>query len=328
MKKILITLATLFLAAGITFAQGMKEATEIAQAANAALQAGEHQNAIDGFQKALGIAEGLTLENAEENAQRVALIDQCKGVIPTIYMSLAKKQTNDGSFDEALATLELVKSEGAKYGAAESLIKEAEDLVPDILMAKGNTLFNNGSFKDAAAAFKAVVGMQAENGEAVFNMANALSKVGDLSGAIAGFKKAGELGYKKELADSQINTLNLKSAKSAYEKGQFATAVSGAMSCIESAGDNESTKKAAIGIIGGCIQKAAVTNKRPDEAAKYFAQLQKIDPQNANLGSYAFYIGYVYYQNKNNAQAKVWLSKAVKDPKNGANAQKILATIK
>lgn len=313
-------MATLLAAATITFGQGMKEATELAQAANAAIQSGDSESALNGFTQALAIAETLGEEGAE-------LTGQCKDIIPQIMMSIAKKKVNAGEYDAALADFEKIATTIEKFGGNLDIINEMEQLRPDILLSKGNAFLRNEQYAEAAAVYKSLLSDD-KTGEVAFNLGQALAKQNDIDGAKEAFNKAKTAGYETSLCEKQLLNLDLKSALAAYKKGSLSAAVDGAVGCIEKAGDNASIKSNASGIIVGCIQTAAVKYKKPSDAVGYYNKLVEVDPNNDKLVTLAFYIGYGFYNIQNNGQAKVWLSKAVSDPKNGANAKKILEAIK
>lgn len=320
MKRLILTLAAMLLGAALTFGQGMKEATEIAQTANAALQNGDNDAALNGFKQALAIAEPLGEEGA-------ALTTQCKEIIPQIMLSAAKKKANTGDFDGALQGFDEAVAVAAQYGTNADMAEEVAKLRPEILKTKANGFLRNEQYAEAIELYNQLAA-EDPSGEISFNLGQAYTKTGDITKAIEAFTAAKTAGYNASLCDKQILNLNLKTALATYKKGNLSGAVEGAVQCIKDAGDNASVRNNASGIIVGCIQKAAVTNKKPAEAVNYYNALVEADPGNDKLVTLAFYIGYGYYMVQNNAQAKVWLSKAVDDPKNGENARKILAAIK
>ena len=321
MKKIILTLAALVAVSSISFAQGLKEATDAAQGAQEAYEAGNYEGALNGFKSALNKAAALGDEGKE-------LVGQCNEAIPTVMMSIAKKKANNRDYEGAVAQLEEIVATADIYKGSDALIMEADGLIPTVMMSQGAEYLRESNFDAAVAVYQKLSDKYPQNGEVAFNLGQALSKTGDTAGALEAFKKSITLGYNVSDCESQIATLNLKSVLADYKSGKLSKAVDGAAEVIATAGDNASLKGNAIKIIGGCIQSAAVSKKNPDEAVKYYNKLAEVDPSNSNLASYAFYIGYAYYQNKNNGAARPWLTKGLKDPKNGANAKKILDTLK
>lgn len=321
MKKIILTLAALVAVSSISFAQGLKEATDAAQGASEAYEAGNYEGALNGFRSALTKASALGDEGKE-------LVGQCSEAIPKIMMSIAKKKANNGDYEGAVAQLEEIVATADIYKGSDALIMEASDLIPTVMMSQGRDFLKDGNFDAAAVVYQKLSDKYPQNGEVAFNLGQALSRSGDNAGALEAFKRCISLGYNVSDCESQISTLNLKAIKAAYDAGKLSTAVDGAVEAIKAGGDDSSSKNTLVSIIGGCIQKAALSSKKPDEAVKYYNKLAEVDPNNSKLPSFAFLIGYGYYQAKNTAAAKPWLTKGLKDPKNGANAKKILDTIK
>lgn len=317
MKKITLIISALFLAMGVSFGQGMKEATETAQSANEALQAGQYEVALAGFQSALKTAEGLGAEGSE-------LVGQCKGIIPQITLAMAKKKGQNGDIEGAVKGCEDAIDIATKYGN-ESVIKEATELIPDLYVSKGIEYLKAENATDAITEFNKALALKDE-GSIHFYLAQALSKSGDNNAAIEAFNKAAEMGYQAETCKKQISTIKLKEALAAYKGGKLADAVEKASALISENAGNASIKNSAAGIIVGCTQTAASRN--PAEGVNYYNKLAAIDPSNPKLGYLAYVIGANYYKQKNTAQAKTWLTKASTDATVGAKAKQILAVIK
>lgn len=321
MKKTILTLAAIALSAVLSFGQSMKEATETAQAALEAYNAGNYDTALEGFRSALAVAETSGEEGQE-------LVSQCKSAIPQILMSQAKKLAGDAKYDEAVAKLGEVIDTAQKLGGSDELAAEAKGLIPDILMSKGNDALKNEDYAGAADIFRQITELEPANGKAFFYLGQSLSRTGDLDGALAAFQGAGEAGYDKAAADKQIMTIKLKQTMALYKGGSLDAAVDGAVDLLANADGNASIVNGASGILQGCVQTAAIKNKKPEVAAGYYNKLEAVNPDNAKLGMMAYMIGAGYYQNKNNAQAKTWLTKALKDPAAAAKAKPILEAIK
>ena len=65
-----------------------------------------------------------------------------------------------------------------------------------------------------------------------------------------------------------------------------------------------------------------------NDAITYFEKYLEISPNAKNAGQIAFTVGALYQQAKNNTKAKEYYSKAVSDPKYGAEAKKLLDALK
>ena len=167
--------------------------------------------------------------------------------------------------------------------------------------------------------------MQKAKSKQLFDDAEALYQAGNLDEALEAFKIAKENGI--DAATSRIMTIYVKKANSLYEGGKFAEAVDAAKEIFVNPDASANVKNNATAIIAGVCQKLATSNKLAD-ASKYFNVLSELDAKNPKLGQIAYTIGAMYFKGQNKAQAKTWLTKALKDPKVAANAQKILANIK
>ena len=101
MKKIAKILAVMAVALSFSLsasAQDMAQATEMYNAAIEAYGNGDATAALEGFQKALSAAEALGEEGA-------ALVNDCKNVIPKVYLKLGKDAFNAKDFAKALECL-------------------------------------------------------------------------------------------------------------------------------------------------------------------------------------------------------------------------------
>lgn len=320
MKKLVLTFSALLLAAGLSFAQSMSEATEAAKAANEAITAENYDAALEGFQKALGIAEKCGDEGAE-------LVGQCKGVIPKLALSAAKAQAKAQNFDNAIEGLKKAIALGTEFGGAEEVIAEAQGLIPDIYLSQGNDNLRNQKFAEAIAAYKSVLEIKPDYAKAALLIGQAYSQAGDTKNAIAAFKEAGKFEENAATVAKMLANLNLKQANASYQAGKLADAVELALDCFNGENATDQIKNSAASIIAGCTQKAAMANNF-SSAASFYNKLADVDAKNSKLGSLAYTIGACYYKANNKASAKEWLRKALNDPKVGANAKQLFDSIK
>ena len=294
MKKIIITLASVLLAAGLAFGQNLAQANQIAQDAQAAFGNKNYDEALAGFQKALTMAEACGEQGAE-------LVGTCKTAIPNIIKAIATAKVNAQDFEGGLAEFVKMAAAAKEYGQ-EDLLAEANENI---------------------AKVKEAIEKEAANQKLAD--ADALYQNGDLAGALAAFQAILD-----ETGDAQakvkIQSILLRQARANYQGGKLAQAFEGAKALFEDAA-TESVKENAADIIASVTQKAAVSNKLSD-AGKYFEQLSAMDPQNAKLGPLAYTIGAMYLKAQNKSAAKTWLQKALSDPKIAAKAQQLLPLCK
>ena len=111
MKKIFVTLLVALCSLGIAAAQDLEKATEIYNNAAAAIDNNKAE-AISLFEQALDMAAKLGSEGAE-------IADQCKGIIPKLYVSLGKEFVNEKKMDEAVDQFKKAIEKGEAFGDTE-----------------------------------------------------------------------------------------------------------------------------------------------------------------------------------------------------------------
>lgn len=193
---------------GNAYAQDLGEATEIYNNAATALNENKAAEALEGFQKALSLAEAA----GEEGAQLAA---DCKGIIPKILVKLGKDAAAAKDMDGAVAKLNEAVAKATEYGNAE-VAKEAKELIPMIYLTEGNALLNEKKFAEAMVEYQNVLNIDGENGVAWLRLGMCKANTGDADGAIEAFTKASEFGQKAN-ADKQLGTLYAKKAQAAYK---------------------------------------------------------------------------------------------------------------
>ena len=182
MKKIILIAAAGLFAAFSAAAQDMAQATEIAQAANEALQSGDNAAALNGFKEALPIAEAAGDAGAE-------LANTCRDIIPRILLAMGKDQIKEKDFDGALDLVNQAIAAAEEYGNF-SVAEEGDKLIPNIKLSKANGLLNAKNFDGAAEAFKAILDADPENGVAALRLGAALSASGKMEEAKAAYEQA------------------------------------------------------------------------------------------------------------------------------------------
>lgn len=269
-KFFMASLCAMFLCASLN-AQDLNEATETYNAAATALNEGKTTVALEGFQKALKLAESLGDEGA-------TLVNDCKGIIPKILLQVGKETANAKDLDGAIAKLKEAAAKAKEYGQ-EDVAKEATELIPQIIMADANSLLNEGKFAEAAAEYQKTIELDPQNAMAYLRMGMAKGKLNDEAGAIAAYSKAAELGEKEE-ADKQLSTLYLLKANNAYKAKNFDEVISSANDCLKMGENAGATYFLGMGYIGKKdYQKACVELKKIKDDPKYKDALAKLLPQ-------------------------------------------------
>jgi tetratricopeptide (TPR) repeat protein len=308
MKKLIATIAAFTVALGAAFAQDLAAVTEVYNAGAEAVST-DKAAALKSFEEALKLAEALGDEGQE-------IVANCKNIIPNIRMSLAKDLVKESKFDEAVAALQEVEKVAEAYEAFD-VADEAKTLVPQVKMSHAGNLLNGKDYDGAAAIYKEVLDADPANGNAALRLGVALNGAGKLDEAKAAFETAAANGQ-EATANKQIGNIYLKEAAAALKEKKYADAIAAAAKV------NDYTENAQAWQIAGQASQAAGKN---NDAIKYFEQYLDAAPDAKNAGQIAYTVGALYQQAKNNAKAKEYFSKAVSDPKYGADAKKALSAL-
>lgn len=267
MKKFFVTIVSLLVFVGAAFAQDMSGATELAQQANEALSSGNQEAALAGFKEALTQAEACGEEGAE-------LVATCKGIIPKIILSQAKKAVTDSDFDSAIGKINEAKTLATEYGVADA-VEDATDLLPKVLMQKGNSLLNSKNFAEAVKAYSELVAADPENGQAYLRLGLAQSSVGNAAEAEKAFNTAAQYGQ-ADAANKQLSTLHLKKASAALSAKNYASALSEAEKAF-SFNENPTAYKIAGVAATKIVDKTGKLTKKA-EAIKYLEKYIELSP--------------------------------------------------
>lgn len=311
MKKFFVTIVAALMTIAMVNAQDLAEVTEIYNNAATYLNSGDKLNALSSFEQALSLAELL------EEGAGTEIVSNCKGIIPSLSLSIAKDHIGADQHAEAIERLKSTLDIAAKY-EADDVIAEANDLLPKILMKSAGVLFNSKKYAESVAAYKEVLELNPGNGVAAYRLGLALNASGDVAAAKEALIQAMANGQEAN-AKKQLSTISLKEAAAALKTKKYDEAVEAALSSIEYNSNSQAYR------IAGQASQLAGKN---DNAIKYYEQLLELFPNDKNAGSIAFTVGAMYQSAKNNAKAVEYYQKAVNDPKYGAEAQKMLDLLK
>ena len=216
MKRLFSAVAALVFAAGIASAQDFNAAVEAFNMGAQTLESNKVE-ALAQFKSALAQFEAC---EEEEAAEKVA---ECKKIIPTIMLSIAKEQINEAQYDEAVVTLKETATVAEGYGI-EDVVAEAKELIPNAWTRKGAALLKAKDFVNAAAAFKEVVTLTPEDGQSQLLYGQALMQAGKMDTAITALEAAAAAG-KAEQAGKLLSTIYLKQGMSLVKAGKNAEAI-------------------------------------------------------------------------------------------------------
>lgn len=311
MKKFFVTIVAALLTFTMVSAQDLSEITEIYNNGATYLNNGDKAGALQSFEQALQLAEALGDESATD------LINNCKGIIPTVTLSIAKDYIGAGQNAEAIAQLKVAIATAQKYESVD-ILAEAQDLLPKILMKNAGLLFNAKNYTEAIEAYKQVLELDPSNGIAALRLGLSLNASGDVAAAKEAFDIAIANGQ-EDNAKKQLSTIYLKEAAAALKVKDYDAAVTAAVSSFL----NKSNAQA-YRIAGQASQLAG----KNDDAIKYYVEMLTLFPKDKNAGTIAYTVGAMYQQAKNNAKAIEFYKMALSDPKYGAEAQKMIDVLK
>lgn len=309
MKKFIIAIAAAFLAASTVSAQDMAQATELYNNGATAISMKNWTEALDCFQKALEMGKTIGAEADE-------LVANCKGAIPGVALEVAKDLIKDAKYDEAVAKLDEVGKIAAEYENAE-VAETVKELVPQTWMRKGADALKLKDFATAADAFGKSYAADTTAGKTALLLGQALGAQGKVEEAVEAFQHAAWNGEETE-AKEQMSNIYVKQANAALKGQKFADAVKAADKA------NSYAENATAYLIAG--QSSQKLSKNAD-AIKYFEKYLELKPDAKNASAIAFTVGALYQGAKNNAKALEYYKKVQDDPKFGAQAKQLIASL-
>ena len=310
MKRIILTLAAVVLSAGLISAQDMAQATETAQNANEALVAKDYAKALAGFKEALTLAQACGEEGEE-------LVGTCKGIIPSIVLSIAKNEIKEAKYDEGIAQLEEAIKAAEEFGN-DDVIGEAATLIPQVKKQKAVALYNDKDYAAAAEAFKEVLAADPEDGASALRLAMALTNTGDKEGSIEAFKQAAANGQEAN-ANKQLANIYLKDAQALLKEKKYKEAIA---ACEESNNFVESANAYKL------AASAASQLKDNAKAIGYYEKYLAVSPDAKDANGIITTLAVLYQQSGNKAKAIEYYTKVQNDPQYGATAKQQLEALK
>ena len=310
MKKILLTIVVALCTMGIAAAQDLEKATELYNNAAAAIENSKAE-AIDLFQQALEMANKLGEEGQE-------IVTQCKGIIPKLYMSLAKELVNEKKLDEAVAKFKEAIKIGKELGD-EEVADEAKTLIPQIQLADANNLLNAKDYEGAVAAYQKVIDADPENGAAHLRKGQALAALGKADDAIKAFELAAKNG-EEAAAGKQLSNIYVKKAVACQKAKDMKGALENAQKSTQYV-DNANAQKI-IGI-------SALSLKQNKVAAEAFEAYLAMNPSAVEKEPGIIYqLGSALKGTGDNAKACGYFKKITQDAKWGEAARYEITQLK
>lgn len=311
MKKTFLTLLISLFTLGIAVAQDVETATNIYNAGATALSAGNNREAITQFESALTSATALGEEGA-------SIANDCKEIIPKIYMAIGKEYAEAGDFDNAVSSFKKASEKATEYANNDDVVAEAYSLTPKMLMAKAGNLLNDKNYDGAAEAYSKVVEADPENGAAYLRMGMAYSASGNTDAAIEALKTATEKGQ-ADAANKQLSNVYLKQAVTCQKAKDFKGTLEAAQLSVQ-AHDNANAQKI-IGI-------SALQLKQNQIAADGFEAYLAQSPNASDKAQIIYQLGTALKDANQKAKACSYFKQIENDPKWGEGAKYWITTLK
>ena len=216
------------------------------------------------------------------------LVANCKNAIPGVSLEIAKDLIKDAKYDEAAVKLDEVAKIATEYENAE-VAEKAKELVPQMWMQKGVDALKLKDFATAADGFAKSYAADTTAGKTALYLGQALGAQGKTEEAIEALKG-------QKFADA------VKAAEKANSYVENATAY----------------------LIAG--QSSQKLSKNAD-AIKYFEKYLEMKPDAKNAPAITFTVAALYQGAKNNAKALEYYKKVQDDPKFGAQAKQMIASL-
>ena len=295
-KTFLAICAVALLSAVNLQAQDLAAATETYNAAATSLNDGNYVSAIENFNKALTMLEGLGEEGQ-------TLMAEAKSIIPQIHLRYGKELAAAKDIDNAVIQLKKAIETGKSYAVAD-VVTEATDLLPQVLMADANDLLNEGKFAEAVIEYNRVIKADPENGTAYLRIGMAQSRLNKEAEAVAAFEKALELG-EKDNASRQLSVIYLKKAAAMLGAKNWA----GSFENAQKSNDyNESGQSLKI------LGLSANQLKKFDDAISALEKYYAMDTNAKDKSSTLYNLATAYEGKGNNAKACGYYKQILTDP--------------
>ena len=295
-KTFLAICAVALLSAVNLQAQDLAAATETYNAAATSLNDGNYVSAIENFNKALTMLEGLGEEGQ-------TLMAEAKSIIPQIHLRYGKELAAAKDIDNAVIQLKKAIETGKSYAVAD-VVTEATDLLPQVLMADANDLLNEGKFAEAVVEYNRVIKADPENGTAYLRIGMAQSRLNKEAEAVAAFEKALELG-EKDNASRQLSVIYLKKAAAMLGAKNWA----GSFENAQKSNDyNESGQSLKI------LGLSANQLKKFDDAISALEKYYAMDTNAKDKSSTLYNLATAYEGKGNNAKACGYYKQILTDP--------------
>lgn len=280
---------------GPVYGQDLATATDLFNSGAVAFNTNNYASAIESFNKALGMLEGLGEEGAP-------MLKKCKDILPKVYLRYGRELASGREIDKAV--LELQKAvESAKANSMDDIAKEASDLIPQFMLADATSFQNEGKLPEAIAGYKKLLVMEPNNSVAYMRIGMCESRLNNETGAIEAFDKAVLLGDKE--AASQLSGIYLKKSVRAIAAKNWQAVYDNAKKSNQYVATAQGNK---------LLGTSAAELKKYDEAIAVFESYFAADPNASDKSNTIYYLALSYEGKKNIAKACGYFKQLLTDP--------------
>lgn len=182
MKRIIVSLIALAMAAGMAYAQDINEATDLYNNGATQLQLDDKTGALDYFQKAYAMASELGEDGSE-------IVANCISIIPQLHLSIAKDLIKAADYAAALAKLDETIAVAGEFGD-DGIVSSATKLIPQTYKKQGQDAYNAKDYAGAAAAFAKAIELVPTDGAACLLLGQSYEKDNKLAEAEQAYNDA------------------------------------------------------------------------------------------------------------------------------------------
>lgn len=296
-KTLFAAAVLLCTAAGYAQAQDINAAIEAYNAGATAAQEENYSGALEQLNKAMEMATSLGDEGA-------SVVTDCKGLIPQLYLRLAKEQAAAKDNETALATLATATEKAIAFGDQNGVADEAKELTSKVYMLIANEAFNAKDFKKALENYKNVIAADAENGAAYLRSGMASANLGMKEDAITALEKAKEFGQATN-ASKQLASLHLKEAVQAQKEKKWNDVYESAQKAVTENDSAQANKLLGI---------AAIELKKFPEALTAWEKVMNAAPDAKDINTTYYRLATTYEGLGQKGNACTYYKKILNDP--------------
>lgn len=296
MIKYFLTISISLLFSASIMAQDVASATKLYNEGATLLNDGNKTEALAVFEKALAEAD-LVGPDAMEVAEN------CKTIICTLHLAMAKELISDKNNDAALEALKNTIQKSEEFGQYDTA-EEAIDLTSKLYMSIGNTALTQGNFEEAIKQYDLSLEYKPNNGIVYLRKGMAYSRLENEEATVEAFNKAAENGQKTAAAN-ELSKYYLKAAAENLKAKKYDEAYTAAQK--SHAVKNSSQALYISGISAFYQKKYAETI---DALEEYIAA----NPNSKDANQAMYQLAVSYENTGNKAKACGYYKQIMKDP--------------